>query len=194
MSIFKESFREYVKKQLELRQAIISLGNDGGSRYGTPQLTFSKAAGGEKVNIPYGAFYANTLNRTCVIRMSSGIDLTYEGRYNVLEPWEIAQGIKEGSDLAKLYVLEGGVLNVGDTAKDLRTKDDNNNPTMDWLVNAKPKSGWTNATNRKNTTYGDALTRSNTSNLQGTTISNIRITLHETRIPYIIRMGLDNLY
>ena len=88
MSIFKESFREYVKKQLELRQAIISLGNDGGSRFNSRTLTFSKAAGGKKVNIPYGAFYANTLNRTCVIRMSSGADLIQAGVYNVLEQWE----------------------------------------------------------------------------------------------------------
>jgi len=160
MSIFKESFRSYVKKQLELRQAIISLGNDGGSRYGTPQLTFSEAAGGEKITIPYGAFYANTLNRTCVVRMSSGVDLTYEGRYNVLEPWEISQGLKEGSDLAKLYILEGGALDTGNNKE--RAK-----PDMDWLTNAKPKSGWTNAVNQKNSTYGDALSRSNTSKLHG---------------------------
>ena len=48
MSIFKESFRKYVKQQLELRQAIISLGNDGGSRFNSRTLTFSKAAGGKK--------------------------------------------------------------------------------------------------------------------------------------------------
>ena len=167
MSIFKESFREYVKKQLELRQAIISLGNDGGSRFNSRTLTFSKAAGGKKVNIPYGAFYANTLNRTCVIRMSSGADLTQAGVYNVLEQWELDQGITAGSDLAKMYILEGGVLDTGNTHDEMQTLDANNLPTMDWLTNAKPKSGWTNHKNKKQTAYGDAMTRSNSINKDG---------------------------
>ena len=167
MSIFKESFREYVKKQLELRQAIISLGNDGNSRFNSRTLKFSQAAGGSKVNIPYGAFYANTLNRTCVIRMCSGADLTHAGVYNVLEPWELDQGITAGSDLAKMYILEGGTLNTGNKHKDFQTVDSNNKPTMDWLINAKPKSGWTNAINKKNSTYGDALTRGNSINKNG---------------------------
>ena len=47
MSIFKESFRGYVKKQLELRQAIIQNGNDGEARFESRQLTFSTAAGGQ---------------------------------------------------------------------------------------------------------------------------------------------------
>ena len=101
MSIFKESFRDYVKKQLELRQAIISIGNDGKSRYNAQSLKFSKAAGSEAIVIPYGSFYANTLNRTCVIRMSSGVDLTQAGVYNILDAYELSQGITAGSDLAK---------------------------------------------------------------------------------------------
>ena len=163
MSIFKESFRDYVKKQLELRQAIISIGNDGKSRYNAQSLKFSKAAGSEAIVIPYGSFYANTLNRTCVIRMSSGVDLTQAGVYNILDAYELSQGITAGSDLAKLYILEGGVPNVGNNHNDINTLNDKNDPTLDWLINAKPKSGWTNAVNRKNTAYGDALTRSNAS-------------------------------
>ena len=167
MSIFKESFRDYVKKQIELRQGIISLGNDGGSRFNSHTLQHTAAAGGGKVNIPYGAFYANTLNRTCVIRMSSGADLTHVGVYEILEQWELDQGITAGSDLAKMYILEGGVLNTGKNHSDLNTLDGNNKPTMDWLTDAQPKSGWTNSKNKKNTTYGDALTRSNSINKGG---------------------------
>ena len=32
MSIFKESFRTYVQQQLKLREAIVSLGNNGKGR------------------------------------------------------------------------------------------------------------------------------------------------------------------
>ena len=167
MSIFKESFRDYVKKQIELRQGIISLGNDGGPRFNSHTLQHTVAAGGGTVNIPYGAFYANTLNRTCVIRMSSGADLTHAGVYEILEQWELDQDITAGSDLAKMYILEGGVLNTGNNHSDLNTLDADKNPTMDWLTNAQPKSGWTNSKNKKNSTYGDALTRSNSINKLG---------------------------
>ena len=180
MSIFKESFRDFVKKQMELRQSIISLGNNGESRFNSRTHTFSTAAGGKEVTIPYGAFFANTLNRTCVIRMSSGADLTQAGVYNVLDQWELDQGFTAGNDLAKLYILEGGVLNVGGdhdgiqtrTAKadfDFKTMKNTTTYTdnMDWMVNAKPKSGWTNAVNQKNSAYGDAITRGNSINKMG---------------------------
>ena len=38
---------------------------------------------------------------------------------------------------------------------------------MDWLTGAQPKSGWTNSVNKKNSTYGDSITRGNSINKSG---------------------------
>ena len=73
MSIFKESFRDYVQQQLKLREAIVSLGNEGGGRMNNSKTV--NLPKGKEVNIPTGAFYTNTVGRSCVIRMSSGVDL-----------------------------------------------------------------------------------------------------------------------
>jgi hypothetical protein len=106
MSIFKESFRKYIQQQLKLREAIVSLGNDGKGRINHTK-TIKLPKGGE-VTLPPGAFYTNTINRACVVRLSSGVDLKSDailegGRYE-------NKGDLVGSGLAQRYVLEGGTL------------------------------------------------------------------------------------
>jgi hypothetical protein len=106
MSIFKESFRKYIQQQLKLREAIVSLGNDGKGRINNTK-TIKLPKGGE-VTLPPGAFYTNTVNRACVVRLSSGVDLKSGtilegGRYE-------NKGDLVGSGLAQRYVLEGGTL------------------------------------------------------------------------------------
>ena len=116
MSIFKETFRRYVRKQLEIRQAIVSMGNpvDGGkplSRMGSRGVVnLEKLNLGKNVKIPNAAFYTNTLNRSCVLRMSSGVDLR-SGASDLLEGGKYEK-ISDlvGSGLAKRWVLEGGQL------------------------------------------------------------------------------------
>ena len=108
MSIFKESFRKFVAKQLLLRQKIIALGNDGGSRLNSSKLDFGDLGGG-KINIPAGAFYTNTVGRSCVIRMSSGVDLKPGADFLEGGKFEKSSDLA-GSGLAKRYILEGGTL------------------------------------------------------------------------------------
>ena len=76
MSIFKESFKDFVRKQLKIREAIVSHGNDPkDSRNGSAKVNLSDLGGPKDLVLPSNAFYTNTTNRQCTIRMSSGVDL-----------------------------------------------------------------------------------------------------------------------
>ena len=80
MSIFKETFKDFVFKQLRIREAIIEQGNDQTKfrhRFGRPRVEIQGENGSSThVNIAGGAFYTNTVNIQCVSRMSSGVDVT----------------------------------------------------------------------------------------------------------------------
>ena len=128
MSIFKETFRPFVREQLLLREQIMSAGSLGagesfqkskykkdgesiiakGNRFGQPNYVINDAVSGKKLNIflPAGSFWTNTVSKQCVIRMSSGVDIKdckSGGPFcdYATEP--------TGADLAKLWVLEGGI-------------------------------------------------------------------------------------
>ena len=111
MSIFKETFRDFVFKQLKIREAIVKQGNNQGeSRFGSPRTEIPVSpTSKEKISFPAGAFYTNTVEKQCTIRMSSGVDLREdnkileEGKY---EKERYKDLINEG--LAIRYILEGG--------------------------------------------------------------------------------------
>ena len=94
MSIFKESFPKHINKQLQIRQEILATQYSGSlGRIGNPSIKIdvSKTEASnefESVNLPPGAFYTNTVQKQCVIKMSSGVDL--KDSNTVLEgaPWE----------------------------------------------------------------------------------------------------------
>jgi len=101
MSIFQESFQSYVDLQLKIREAILKNGNTN-NRFGSVELSqntivedkTSSTGTSVKVNnirINPGAFYTNTVERQCTIRLSSGVD------------------IKNSSDTAKNWILEAGI-------------------------------------------------------------------------------------
>ena len=108
MSIFKETFKDFVFKQLRIREAIVEQGNaindptNFTSRFGSPKLEIGTTDEPKTLNISTGAFYTNSVSKQCVIRMTSGVDITST---EVLETGE-----KIGSELAKNYILEGGIL------------------------------------------------------------------------------------
>jgi len=132
MSIFKETFKDFVFRQLRMREAIIEQGNDPTKfrhRFGNPRTKIEGENGeSTNVNIAAGAFYTNTVHKQCVIRMTSGVDVTSR---EFLEEGEDGEGDK----LAKAYILEGGVLDE----------------------NKKPRSGFA----KNNGAYGDKSIRSN---------------------------------
>ena len=125
MSIFKESFRNFVRQQIKLREKIISIGNKGADefkngRFSSATLDLSNE-GGKTITVPEGAFFTNTLGRTCVIRMSSGIDLKDQAAMEIAEgandpnnpsfEYEKASHIR-GDGLARRYVLMGGTATL----------------------------------------------------------------------------------
>ena len=75
MSIFKETFQDFVFNQLKIREA--ALNQNLNRLSGRPKATLQN---GKQVNLPAGAFYTNTTSRQCVIRMSSGVDLVPENK------------------------------------------------------------------------------------------------------------------
>ena len=84
MSIFKETFPKFVQSQLKERERIISSGiNPKTGKHD-----------GKRSN----DFFTYSLNKQCILRLSSGVDVVKKYRNNT------------GSNLAKRYVLEGGIL------------------------------------------------------------------------------------
>ena len=137
MSIFKETFKDFVLEQLRIREAIIERGNNPTKfqhRFGNPRLEIpseedrNEGDSFKTVNLPAGAFYTNTVHKQCVIRMSSGVDITNDAILEETEKNLI------GRRLAEKYILEGGILDE----------------------NKKQKEGFA----RNNGAYGDKSTRS----------------------------------
>jgi len=102
MSIFKETFKDFIFRQLGIREAIVQLGNNKSSRFNSLNEINVKNQK-ETINVPRGAFYTNSISKQCVIRMASGVDITSQN--HILEPGE------KKDTIAEQYILEGGVLN-----------------------------------------------------------------------------------
>lgn len=107
MSIFKETFKGYVKNQIELRQSILGQNLEGMGRFHPKNI-------GNGVQLPTGAFHTYTTNKQSYIRMASCVDIIDEkGSSSEYEgaPYEDFASIL-GSGLAQRYILEGGTLDV----------------------------------------------------------------------------------
>ena len=78
MSIFKDTFRRYVRDQLSLREEIIDIGNtnDQGVRHNrnAGKKDIKLQSGTVVKDLTPGAFYNYTLNKQCIIRATSMVD------------------------------------------------------------------------------------------------------------------------
>ena len=92
MSLMRKSVRGFVAQQLEIREALLSLGGDN-SRFSS--INFNG------LDLPKGAFYSAAVSKQAVIRMYSGVDI-HTGTFPEY-PDEVS-----GVNLAKQFVLEGG--------------------------------------------------------------------------------------
>ena len=72
MSIFTHTFPKYVKEQLTLRESILEHGD-------TKLNRFSRHKSPKGATLPAGAFYTNTIEKQCVLRLYSGVDLNDRG-------------------------------------------------------------------------------------------------------------------
>ena len=130
MSIFKETFKDFVFNQLKIREAIL---NDASSRVGTmdifpaeargrllgaPKIDGSNLKNSGNIILPAGAFY-NTISRQCTIRMSSGANLKSEN--NLIDAGDPDKDKLNKEGLAIRYILESGIQQKGQDLTDLRT-------------------------------------------------------------------------
>ena len=97
MSIFKETFPKFVRDQLEQREKIIS----SGANRSEDKFKFNsgnKSGRSEE-------FYTYTLNKQCVLRLSSAVDIMDE------KIFQESAGV--GASVAQKWVLEGGIKDNG---------------------------------------------------------------------------------
>ena len=166
MSIFKESFKDFVRKQIKIREAIISHGNkQGEARTNAPIVDLSNLGGPKELQLPSHAFYTNTLNRQCTIRMSSGVDLKESNELikNNNDPYERLDDLKE-EGLALRYVLEGGTTMIDKSIKqvEIETEGGGTKSGTETVFRAAPRSGFTGASKNKfGQAYGDPSIRAN---------------------------------
>ena len=166
MSIFKESFKNFVRKQIKIREAIISHGNRPEEfRTKTPVVDLSNLGGPKNLTLPSHAFYTNTLNRQCTIRMSSGVDLREDNELIVdnRDTFERKDDlVNEG--LALRYVLEGGIPMIDRSVQQTSKEEPSGDITTTTraTIRQAPRSGFTGASkNRFGQVYGDPTIRAN---------------------------------
>ena len=132
MSIFKDTFRTYVRDQIELREELITLGNDPkfrdsklGPRLSPHTFTLGKNERSREVTIDPGAFYSYTLNRNCVIRATSLVDYVDDVGLDIGDLGQNSFQKLKGAALSQNFILQGGILS--DFARNIQTTDDEGN-------------------------------------------------------------------
>ena len=119
MSIFKDTFRGYVRDQLSLREELIDIGNtdDSGNRTSrinfNGSLTLNQGTPRERTieSIDRGAFYNYALNKQCTLRLTSLVDYVEDVGLEIgkLEGNQSFARLK-GASLSQNFILQGGVL------------------------------------------------------------------------------------
>ena len=157
MSIFTHTFPRYVRKQLEDREGILTIGKS------LSENRFAKQG-----RYPAGAFYTNTVEKQCVLRMCSGVDLSEEGEKNILTG-KTEKDNWRGPNLAKNWILEGGMpdpnivteanIDALTAAKKKSASEAFDDLKEGDIASFTPRGGFTNQPSGKSA-YGDPSTRS----------------------------------
>jgi hypothetical protein len=167
MSIFKDTFRRYVRDQLSVRDEVISIGNPADSVRSTDgsdsfvsvnkkdrlKTHNVKLQSGEEITLDPGVFYNYTLNKQAVIRMTSLTD--YVSNVD-LEIGDLTGNVGfqrlKGATLSQNFILEGGVLS--DFARNLDRDKDGTAERVVRSVN-QPRASFPRPGQRTNLGYGD---------------------------------------
>jgi len=161
MSIFKDTFRGYVRNQLELREELISIGNpdkfnehEGNTNRRNASHTFTNW-NKEEVTIKPGSHHTYTLNKQCVIRATSLTDYVSDVGLDIGDLGGQSFNRLKGASLSQNFILQGGILS--DFARSFQTTDENGNPQglrkvrkLDQVRASFPKPGL-----KTNLGYGD---------------------------------------
>ena len=130
MSIFKDTFRKYVRDQISLREELISIGNPqdidaltGGvireRNRRAPQHNLELQSGTVVKELEAGAYYTYTLNKQCILRLTSMVDYVENVNLEIgdLEGENSFNSLR-GAALSQNFILEGGVLSDFARVKD----------------------------------------------------------------------------
>ena len=160
MSIFKETFKNFVFNQLKIREAALN-------QHSNRSLASGKKVEGlinpppSGVRLPVGAFFTNTISRQCTIRMSSGANLKSENNLVDANDPDKANLTKEG--LAIRYILESGIQSKGQDLTGLRAHaivKDNKGTRYEFLGDDSVLNRGKFSPGNYGSTYGDPYTRS----------------------------------
>lgn len=105
MSIFKETFQDFVYNQLKIREAAIN--QKSGRLLGAPKVEGKNLKNSKDIFLQTGAFYTSTTSKQCTIRMSSGANLKSEN--DLLDNNDLKKENLYEEGLAIRYMLEGGI-------------------------------------------------------------------------------------
>lgn len=117
MSIFKDTFRNYVRNQLSLREELIDGGNTNentgriSNRLIKRDLTLNPKTPSEKnITLDAGAYYTYALNKQCVIRMTSLVDYVEDVNLDIGDLGSNSFSRLRGAALSQNFILQGGIL------------------------------------------------------------------------------------
>tara|TARA_B100001778_G_C18600520_1_gene636993 strand:+ start:256 stop:3666 length:3411 start_codon:yes stop_codon:yes gene_type:complete len=164
MSIFKETFRDFVFNQLKIRETIFDVGRGNIPELGNRLSGVAKTTlkDDTSVTLPPGAFYTNTTSRQCTIRMSSGADLKKDNTLLDEHDKDFRPKDMHNEGLAIRYMLEGGI-----PAKDIDFINNRGNDkgTSENPIKVIPRGRGTRqfprGTKDYGSAYGDPYIRSN---------------------------------
>lgn len=124
MSIFKDTFRKYVRDQISLREELIAIGNPGDEngprRSRRDTLNKVELQSGKVINsVDAGAHFTYTLNKQCILRLTSMVDYVENVNLEIggLEGEQSFNALR-GAALSQNFILEGGVLSDFARVKD----------------------------------------------------------------------------
>jgi len=140
MSIFKDTFRGYVRDQLELREELISIGNpdkfnehEGNTNRRHLPHTFTSKRNGS-ITLKPGAHHTYTLNKQCVIRMTSLVDYVEDVGLDIGRLGGQSFNALRGASLSQNFILQGGILSDYARSRDTQRLDKDGNPIIERRV------------------------------------------------------------
>jgi hypothetical protein len=157
MSIFKQSFPEFVQRQIALREKLIGIGttretNTGGNgdrllTRRTQSRTTKSTSINQDITIDAGLSYNYLFNKQCVIRMTSMADYVENVNLDIGDlEGDVGFERLKGGTLAQNFILQGGVLS--DFARNIKGERRPKRVTT-------PRDGFPRPGQKTNLSYGD---------------------------------------